>query len=71
MEYAAGGDLFTRVRDNNGMSENEARWFFQQLIIGIDYAHKARPFLRLRSSQPQHADHDVHLKQIMSCLDHL
>ncbi|KAK9837894.1 hypothetical protein WJX74_007403 [Apatococcus lobatus] len=40
MEFAAGGDLFTRVRDHNGMTENEARWFFQQLIIGIDYAHK-------------------------------
>ncbi len=44
MEFAAGGDLFTRVRNNNGMSESEARWFFQQLIIGLDYAHKVRPF---------------------------
>ena len=71
MEYAAGGDLFTRVRDHNGMSESEARWFFQQLIIGIDYAHKARHLPRLHSGWPKHADHHMHLQQIMPPPDHL
>lgn len=40
MEYAPGGDLFEYVVKKKGLKEEEARWFFQQLIIAIDYCHR-------------------------------
>ena len=40
MEYAAGGDMFQKVKAVGGLKEEDARWFFQQLIIGLDYCHK-------------------------------
>ena len=40
MEYASGGDLFQLVVRNRGLQESEARWYFQQLIIAVDYCHK-------------------------------
>ena len=27
-------------RDDNAQAEAEARWFLQQLLLGIDYAHR-------------------------------
>jgi len=41
MEYAAGGDLFDYVvsRPGSCLAEDEARWFFQQLICAVDYMH--------------------------------
>lgn len=40
MEFAPGGDMFQYVKQRNGLQEYEARWFFQQLIIALDYCHK-------------------------------
>jgi len=40
MEYAPGGDMFECVVKKNGLKEHEARWFFQQLIVSIDYCHR-------------------------------
>lgn len=39
MEYAAGGELFDRIVKAGRFSEDEARYFFQQLISGVDYCH--------------------------------
>ncbi|XP_064963728.1 serine/threonine-protein kinase SAPK7-like isoform X2 [Musa acuminata AAA Group] len=39
MEYAAGGELFDRICDAGRFSEDEARYFFQQLICGVSYCH--------------------------------
>ncbi|PSR87998.1 Serine/threonine-protein kinase [Actinidia chinensis var. chinensis] len=39
MEYAAGGELFDRIGSAGRFSENEARFFFQQLISGVSYCH--------------------------------
>ncbi|KAI3462454.1 hypothetical protein Pfo_019117 [Paulownia fortunei] len=39
MEYAAGGELFDRICTAGRFSENEARYFFQQLICGVCYCH--------------------------------
>ena len=38
MEYAAGGDLFERVKASR-LSEDEARLVFQQLISAVSYCH--------------------------------
>jgi serine/threonine protein kinase len=35
----AGGELFDRICSKGRFSEDEARYFFQQLIAGIDYCH--------------------------------
>jgi len=44
MEYAAGGELFDRIVKAGRFSEDEARYFFQQLISGVEYCHsEARP----------------------------
>ncbi|GAV91528.1 Pkinase domain-containing protein [Cephalotus follicularis] len=39
MEYAAGGELFDRICRAGRFSEDEARFFFQQLISGVSYCH--------------------------------
>ncbi|KAE9610196.1 putative protein kinase CAMK-OST1L family [Lupinus albus] len=39
MEYAAGGELFERICSAGRFSEDEARYFFQQLISGVHYCH--------------------------------
>ena len=42
MEYAQGGDMFRyicRHRPHCRLLESQARWIFQQLIIGLDYCH--------------------------------
>ncbi|XP_050205383.1 serine/threonine-protein kinase SAPK1 [Mercurialis annua] len=39
MEYAAGGELFERICNAGKFSEDEARFFFQQLISGVSYCH--------------------------------
>ncbi|XP_011003029.1 PREDICTED: serine/threonine-protein kinase SAPK2-like isoform X1 [Populus euphratica] len=39
MEYAAGGELFERICSAGKFSEDEARFFFQQLISGVSYCH--------------------------------
>lgn len=40
MEFAPGGDMLDYVKKKGGLTEDQARWFFQQLIIGLDYCHK-------------------------------
>ena len=40
MEYAAGGDLAQYVAARQGLCEPEARHFFQQLIVALDYCHR-------------------------------
>ncbi|XP_010540806.1 PREDICTED: serine/threonine-protein kinase SAPK3-like [Tarenaya hassleriana] len=39
MEYAAGGELFDRICTAGRFSEDEARYFFRQLISGVSYCH--------------------------------
>jgi len=40
MEYAEGDELFKRVQARRRMSEDEARYFFQQIVSGVHYCHK-------------------------------
>ncbi|XP_076881308.1 serine/threonine-protein kinase SAPK3-like [Bidens hawaiensis] len=40
MEYAAGGELFAQICNAGRFSEDEARFFFQQLISGVRYCHQ-------------------------------
>ncbi|KAL1540803.1 Serine/threonine-protein kinase sapk2 [Salvia divinorum] len=42
MEYAAGGELFDRICTAGRFSEDEARFFFQQLISGVSYCHSMK-----------------------------
>mmetsp|Transcript_5584 Transcript_5584/g.20325 ORF Transcript_5584/g.20325 Transcript_5584/m.20325 type:complete len:347 (+) Transcript_5584:341-1381(+) len=39
MEYASGGELFHRVVTAGRFVEDEARFFFQQLVSGVNYCH--------------------------------
>ncbi|XP_038896559.1 serine/threonine-protein kinase SRK2G-like [Benincasa hispida] len=39
MEYASGGELFEIICNGGRFSEDEARYFFQQLISGVSYFH--------------------------------
>lgn len=40
MEFVPGGDMFQYVVSRRGLPESEVRWFFQQLILGMDYCHR-------------------------------
>lgn len=40
MEYCNGGSLFNTVRTQRRLKESMARWFFQQLILAVDYTHR-------------------------------
>jgi serine/threonine-protein kinase SRK2 len=40
MEYVPNGDMFNHVVTRRGLPEAEARWFFQQLVLGMDYCHR-------------------------------
>eukprot|EP00198_Chlamydomonas_reinhardtii_P012503 XP_001701840.1 serine/threonine protein kinase 12 [Chlamydomonas reinhardtii] len=40
MEYADCGDLFKYVQQHGRLPEADARWFFQQIILGLDYCHR-------------------------------
>jgi serine/threonine-protein kinase SRK2 len=40
MEYATGGSLFQYVQRQGRLKEAVARWFFQQLVVGVDYCHR-------------------------------
>lgn len=39
MEYASGGELFHRICTAGRFTEDEARYYFQQLISGVSYCH--------------------------------
>lgn len=39
MEYASGGELFDRIVSSGHFREAEARYFFQQLLSGVEYCH--------------------------------
>ncbi|KHN36202.1 Serine/threonine-protein kinase SRK2I [Glycine soja] len=39
MEYASGGELFEKICNAGRFNEDEARFFFQQLISGVSYCH--------------------------------
>lgn len=41
MEYASGGELFHRICDKGRFSEDEARYFFQQLVSGVSFCHQS------------------------------
>lgn len=41
MEYAAGGELFDRIVKAGRFGEDEARFFFKQLIRGLEFCHNS------------------------------
>ncbi|ONL99902.1 Serine/threonine-protein kinase SRK2C [Zea mays] len=45
MEYAAGGELFEKICSAGRFSEDESRYFFQQLISGVSYCHSMSALL--------------------------
>ncbi|XP_027156577.1 serine/threonine-protein kinase SAPK1-like [Coffea eugenioides] len=46
MEYATGGELFAKICSAGGFNEDEARFFFQQLISGVSYCHSMEIYHR-------------------------
>ena len=40
LEYANGGELFERVKAAGRFEEDMARFFFQQLLAGVQYCHE-------------------------------
>lgn len=47
MEFAQGGDLFAYTLGPNSygkLAEVQARWIFQQLMLGLDYCHRKVEF---------------------------
>lgn len=42
MEYAGGGELFSRVSQKNRLTELESCILFQQILSGVEYCHRAK-----------------------------
>jgi serine/threonine protein kinase len=44
MEYVDGGDLLTFVRERaeGKLVEEDARWYFEQIVSVVDYLHQRR-----------------------------
>lgn len=40
MEFCPGGDLFFHLRKKKGISEDEARLYFYEILLALDYLHK-------------------------------
>ena len=40
MEYASGGELFDKLKPDVGLPENEAQFYFKQLLEGVSYMHQ-------------------------------
>lgn len=40
LEYVQGGELFEYLVSQGRLEEKEARKYFQQIIIGLDYCHR-------------------------------
>ena len=40
MEYASGGELFDKLKPDVGLPENEAQYYFKQLLEGLTYMHR-------------------------------
>ena len=40
MEYVSGGELFSLVKKEKGLSEDKARLLFRQIIDGVQYCHQ-------------------------------
>ena len=60
MEYAPGGDLYQHVIARKPfcrLPEDQARWLFQQLLIGLDYCHR----------KVYQSACVLHLKQLLAC----
>jgi serine/threonine protein kinase len=57
MEYAAGGELFDRIADQGRFSEDVARYFFQQLVAGVQHCHSQA---RSRSHPPSQSRQCAH-----------
>ncbi|GFP91578.1 serine/threonine-protein kinase srk2e [Phtheirospermum japonicum] len=50
MEYASGGELLERICNAGRFDENEAHFFFQQLISGVSYCQKCHRDLKLENT---------------------
>ncbi|CAI0554163.1 unnamed protein product [Linum tenue] len=59
MEYASGGELFERICSAGRFGEDEARFFFQQLISGVSYCHAMVLLLR--------QEYDGKIADVWSC----
>lgn len=71
LEYAPGGDLAEYVTKHRGLPEDVGRWFFQQLVIAVDYLHRmvrAPGMAGRRTGMPRHCKHGLRLLACFAAL---
>lgn len=56
MEYMEGGTLLDHVKRMGRVDEEEARWYFQQIMIALDYLHRK-----------EIASRDMKLQNVLMC----
>ena len=42
MEYASGGELYEYLASKSGITDDEARGFFRQIVSAVRYCHQVR-----------------------------
>ena len=45
--YAGGGNMFQLVVRLGGLCEADARWYFQQIILAVDYCHRVVSWMKM------------------------
>eukprot|EP00670_Eutreptiella_braarudii_P007292 CAMPEP_0174290150 /NCGR_PEP_ID=MMETSP0809-20121228/27773_1 /TAXON_ID=73025 ORGANISM="Eutreptiella gymnastica-like, Strain CCMP1594" /NCGR_SAMPLE_ID=MMETSP0809 /ASSEMBLY_ACC=CAM_ASM_000658 /LENGTH=368 /DNA_ID=CAMNT_0015388605 /DNA_START=149 /DNA_END=1255 /DNA_ORIENTATION=+ len=40
LELVSGGELFDKIKESKKLEEDKARYYFQQIMLGLDYCHK-------------------------------
>jgi serine/threonine protein kinase len=62
LEYCAGGELFYHLRRIKRMNEDQARYYFSQICLGIDYLHKK--YIIYRDIKPENIllDHEGNVR---------
>lgn len=57
-----GGELFNRLKTVKKMSEEEARFYFLEILVGLDYIHSHNILYRDLKPENLLIDHEGHIK---------
>jgi hypothetical protein len=70
MEVAPDGDAMEYIAQRGGLPEDEARWFFQQLVLGMDFLQAKGTALTYSGGSTSHPEVLPHILSVGSVGNH-